>query len=588
MVEEKKELTAATSPPRSLRRALGQLKKRDDIVVTKPDKGTGVVVMDKSQYIKLLNEASVDNKEKFRSVSLERPKTRGRPPKHYHPLLQKEKELETVVRQILPKDVADIICPKGSRLAHLYGLPKTHKLQLAMRPILSATSTYNFKLAKWLDEKLKPISINEFTLSDPLRFSEELRKNENVDGEILVSYDVPSLFTNVPVDETIEILVQKAFHEEWFNNKNNLALKESDLRALLNTAVKKQLFQLDGKLYEQIDGVAMGSPLGHLMGNTFMCSIEEKLVSDMVMPSFYHRFVDDTITSQRSLATAEDFLNTLNNCHESLNFTMECEVDGKLSFLGMEAIRNDEHFETVHVKPTNTGLLLHYQSHVDRRYKRSLITTMLNRAFRLSSSWKYFVEECDRLRNVFVHLQYTLSLVDSTISRFVQKQYEEVKKESTNQQECVVSLILPFKYKKSADIVRRQLAGLGSLIGKALRPVFTSRKIRDQVKVKEVKAPLVNNQCVVYKFKCDLCDADYVGYTCRHLHQRIDEHKGSVVGIHMREHHGESTSGIENCFSILRKCRGKYECLIYKMLYIRKLKPSLNTQSDSINSKLFN
>ena len=94
-----------------------------------------------------------------------------------------------------------------------------------MRPILSATGTYNFKLAKGLDEKLKPISINEFTISDPLRFSEELRKNGNVDGEILVSYDVSSLFTNVPV-ETIEILVQKAFHEEWFNSKYNLALKE--------------------------------------------------------------------------------------------------------------------------------------------------------------------------------------------------------------------------------------------------------------------------------------------------------------------------------------------------------------------------
>ena len=215
---------------------------------------------------------------------------------------------------------------------------------------------------------------------------------------------------------------------------------------------------------------------------------------------------------------------------------------------------------------------------------------MLNRAFRLSSSWKYFVEECDRLKNVFAHLQYPLNLVDSIISWFVQKQYEEVKKESTNQQECVVSLILPFKDKKSADIVQRQLTGLGSLIGKALRPVFTSRKIRDEVKVKEVKAPVVNNQCVVYKFKCYLYDADYVaiGYTCRHLHQRIDEHKGSVVGIHMREHHGESTSRIENCFSILRKCRGKYECLLYEMFYIREPKPSLNAQSDSINSKLFN
>jgi hypothetical protein len=71
---------------------------------------------------------------------------------------------------------------------------------------------------------------------------------------------VSSLFTNVPVDERIEILVEKAVHKEWLNYKCNLALKESDLRALLNIAVKNQLLQLDGKLYEQTDGVAMGSP----------------------------------------------------------------------------------------------------------------------------------------------------------------------------------------------------------------------------------------------------------------------------------------------------------------------------------------
>ena len=95
------------------------------------------IVTDKSQYTKSLNEASINNKEKFRSVNLERPKKRGRPSKHYHPLLQKEKELETVVRRTLPKDVADAICPKGSRLAHLYGLSKTHKAELAIRAILS-------------------------------------------------------------------------------------------------------------------------------------------------------------------------------------------------------------------------------------------------------------------------------------------------------------------------------------------------------------------------------------------------------------------------------------------------------------------
>ncbi len=104
---------------------------------------------------------------------------------------------------------------------------------------------------------------------------------------------------------------------------------------------------------------------------------------------------------------------------------------------------------------------------------------------------------------------------------FMLAKWLDEKLKTKNQQGNVVSLILPFKDKKSADIVRRQLTGLGCLVGEALRPIFTSRRIRHDVKVQEEKPPLVNHQCVVYKFKCDLCDADYVGYTCRHLHQLL-------------------------------------------------------------------
>ena len=238
-----------TPPPKSLLRALNQLKKRNDIVITKPGKGTGVVVMDKSEYMKLLSEASVKNQEKLKPVSLERLKTRGRPVKNYHPLLQKEKQLQTTVRKILPEKEANSVCPKGSRLAHLYGLPKTHKPQLSMRPILFATGTYNFLLVKWLDERLKPLSMNKFTIRYPLKFVEEVC-GEKVDAEeILVSYDVTSLFTNVPVDETIKILVERAFKNNWFNKTYKLNLKKSDLEILLNLAVKHQLFQFDGNLY---------------------------------------------------------------------------------------------------------------------------------------------------------------------------------------------------------------------------------------------------------------------------------------------------------------------------------------------------
>ena len=101
------------------------------------------------------------------------------------------------------------------------------------------------------------------------------------------------------------------------------------------------------------------------------------------------------------------------------------------------------------------------------------------------------------------------------------------------------------------------------------------------------KPLLGNEQCVVYEHRCDLRDADYVGYMCRHLFQRINEHKYSVIGKHLREVHNLRNKDLRDQFTILKKCRRKLDCLIYEMLFIKDRKPSLNTQSDSIKAKLF-
>ena len=138
---------------------------------------------------------------------------------------------------VLPKPIADSLRPKGSRLAHLYGLPMTHKERLAMRPILSATQTYNYALAKWLEDKLKPLSYNQYTVSDTFQFVDEIQGLKINNGELLVSYDVTSLFTNVPLDETIQILADKALTDDWFNKTTKLTLSKADLADLLKGEV---------------------------------------------------------------------------------------------------------------------------------------------------------------------------------------------------------------------------------------------------------------------------------------------------------------------------------------------------------------
>ena len=119
------------------------------------------------------------------------------------------------------------------------------------------------------------------------------------------------------------------------------------------------------------------------------------------------------------------------------------------------------------------------------------------------------------------------------------------------------------------------------LLGEEQRPDSRERRkssLEQDLKPKEINPPIINQQCVVYLFSCDLCDTDYVGYTARHLHQRIVEHKNSATGKHGSACHQ---------FRILRNCRSKFECLVCEMLFIKKRNPRLNMQSDSICTKLF-
>ena len=175
---------------------------------------------------------------------------------------------------------------------------------------------------------------------------------------------------------------------------------------------------------------------------------------------------------------------------------------------------------SVYRKPTNTGLYLHYDSHVDHRCKAGLLKTILYRAYRLSSTWKAFTEECETLKTTFTQLRYSTNPIDSTIKRFLNNQAidnrSSVPKENCSEEPIMITI--PFKDQRSADGTRKQLQSLSSKIGVRLQPVFTSQKIGGVLKTREPKPEIISQQCVVYLFKCGLCDMACVGYTNRHLH----------------------------------------------------------------------
>ena len=118
------------------------------------------------------------------------------------------------------------------------------------------------------------------------------------------------------------------------------------------------------------------------------------------MPTYYKRFVNDTLTIISNKASEDNFLEVLNQRHSSIKLPWRRTVIACFHFWAPSCrSTNSTYADTkVYVKPSNTGLLLHYKSHVDDRYKSGLLKTMLDRTFRLSSNWCYFSEECDRLK----------------------------------------------------------------------------------------------------------------------------------------------------------------------------------------------
>ena len=181
--------------------------------------------------------------------------------------------------------------------------------------------------------------------------------------------------------------------------------------------------------------------------------------------------------------SATDFLQVLNSVHPSLSFTMELEHEGSIPFLGSLITRCGNTLKTeVYRKPTDTGLLHHFQSHVDNRYKKGLVNMMIDRAYRLSSTEEAFAKECNKLRTMFSKLRYPNTLVNSTIHKFMQE--TDRAPHAVTSSEPPVYIKLPFKDQRSADRVRKEIISLGSTINVNVKPVFTSRKLSQTLSVK--------------------------------------------------------------------------------------------------------
>ena len=166
----------------------------------------------------------------------------------------------------------------SSKPGSFYGTAKVHKLKekegvdkLTLRPIISNIGTATYEIARYLAELLAPLGKSKHTISNTKDFITRLKTERIPKRFKMISFDVKSLFTNVPLEETIDIILNKIYDEK----KIETNIPRNIMKDLLYLCTKHVHFTYGGKIYIQIDGVAMGSPLGPVLANIFMISLED-------------------------------------------------------------------------------------------------------------------------------------------------------------------------------------------------------------------------------------------------------------------------------------------------------------------------
>ena len=208
---------------RKEKETLRALSQDTSIVICKPDKGNGVVVLDKTDYIKKMGTILKD-KTKFQ-------------PKKSNANLENLKKFQGFLSRLkrkgaLGENVYNEIRPTAAVTPTLYGLPKVHKDNIPLRPILCSIDSFTDQCASWLSKSLSDLSRHPSTAKDTFEFL-RITDHELDRNRMMCSFDVKSLFTNIPVDFTVNLMLDKVFADADKENKFH-GLNRTELRKMLN------------------------------------------------------------------------------------------------------------------------------------------------------------------------------------------------------------------------------------------------------------------------------------------------------------------------------------------------------------------
>ena len=496
---------ASAKPPKSNiskteKSAITNLRRDNSIHILTADKGNATVVMDRTEY-----EAKIQ--------TLLASGTYRKLPKDPTPALERkvnDKLLSLRKKEALSQTLYRQLRSSSGMCPILFGQPKIHKPDIPLRPIVSTRGSPTYSLAQHLALILKPLVGNsEHHVVNSTDFIEQIRDIAIQSTDTLISFDVESLFTNVPVKDSCQIIHKRLQADETLKDRTQMSPEQ--ILELLSVCLNSTSFKWRDTFYQQTEGAAMGSPLSPVIANLFMEHFEQTALQTATFkPKMWLRYVDDTfVVWPHGVEKVNDFLQHLNNQHPNIRFTMEVENEHQaIPFLDTLITRTAQGFlsHQVYRKPTHTDRYLNYRSFHHPSVLRSINSTLVRRAHMVSDQ-THLPGELQHLRHVLECNGYPPRHIKTSLPP----------RRSLTQDQPKSRVILPFLGPTSQKL-KRILEGVDIEVRHC-----SSTKLQSILSSHKDRRP-TNQQPGVYQIPCE-CGKVYIGETGRSFAARLKEHQ---------------------------------------------------------------
>ncbi|XP_057297959.1 uncharacterized protein LOC130628918 [Hydractinia symbiolongicarpus] len=389
-----------------------KLARNPNITIKPADKGGGICILNTTEYIDKVH-LHLNDRNTYIQMPNDLTNDISKEVKDYVDFLFVKQYIDKTTRRFLTP-------PNPPRTSLFYGLPKIHKPEIPLRPIVSGCDSATDNLSKYVTHFIQPLVTKlPSYIKDTKHFLRGLRELPPMpENAFLVTADVAALYTNIPHDEGIKAVLD--FIKQFRNEMPKYTPPNHVFHTLLHLILKNSFFKFMTSFYHQIKGTSMGTRMAPPYANLFMAVLEGLIIADFPgFIEFWKRFIDDIffIFTGTELQLKKLFTH-MNKIHPSIKFTFEYSKSD-IPFLDTRIYIDQSRKlqTTLFRKPTDRMMLLHYSSEHPHHVKASIVYTQALRYCTIISNDQNLEKELYTLARTFLARGYPLNLLIDKFSK---------------------------------------------------------------------------------------------------------------------------------------------------------------------------